>query len=361
MVTTSAPLPVMNRFTMALDLLTNGRQMPQTQLEESLICEGFEEGTVPYLAKTVSCADFAEPGDNLVGMGIGVKNEVGDPNDELCIKFYVRERLPVRNMSEAKVPPWLELPGLGVFLTDVEEIGTIELETLSTRLRPALGGYSIGHSGVKGGSIGCLVCDRSRPGRVFVLSNCHILADSGIGQPGDSVRQPSFGDGGTVGDEVAKLANWIPFNFSSSFVNKVDAAIAGPVTTTDFCSEIALLNLIPGGVQSNITIGMKVQKVGRTTGHSTGTVKDVNFRPEIPYPAAGGGIGHARFIDQVLCTRYTDKGDSGALVLDDQGWAVGLHFGGTRHRLAFWRSTSFFSPITFVLDELGVDLVTTHF
>jgi hypothetical protein len=301
-------LPVTNSFVAALDLITNGRQVPQSQLEVQLLFDGLEKEALPHLLKTISQAHFSEPGDNLIGLGIGVKNLSGDPNDEPCIKFYVREKLPALRNTESQVPPWLELPGLGVFLTDVEEVGAIELENLVTRLRPALGGYSIGHSGVSGGTIGCLVRDRIQPDQVFALSNSHILANSGIGQHGDSVWQPSSGDGGTAGDEIAKLAAWIPFDFSPAFSNKADAAIAGPITNKEFASEIAVLNSIPGGVQPNIAIGMKVQKVGRTTGHTTGTVKDVHFRPQIPYPMQGGARGQARFIDQVLCTRYSDKG-----------------------------------------------------
>ncbi|HZE69908.1 MAG TPA: hypothetical protein VE135_10340 [Pyrinomonadaceae bacterium] len=360
MSSTSAPPNVMEQFRLALDLLTHGRQMHPTVLEESLYSGELETAAVPHLAKAIATTHFAEVGENLVGLGIGVKNEAGNPDDALCLKFYVKEKF-TRNQSLPMVPSRLELPGVGTLLTDVEEIGAIELDMLNTRSRPAPGGYSIGHESLKGGSIGCLVVDPAQPEQVFVLSNSHILANSGLGSPGDPIRQPSSGDGGSSMDEVARLVRWVPFDFSQQFVNKVDAAIAGPVTNADFQAEIAILNLIPAGVQPNISIGTKVQKVGRTSGHTSGTVKDVNFRPEIPYPTAGGIIGKARFLDQVLCTRYSDHGDSGAIVLDEAGWAVGLHFGGTVHKIAFWRSTSFFSPIPVVLEKLGVDLVTTSF
>lgn len=345
---------------MALELLTNGRQMDKAQLMETLASECVEEDAIPHLIKLLSQSHYAEFGENLIGMGIGVKNEVGNPDDETCIKFYVREKRPVTEIDSA-VPEHLELPGLGVFLTDVEEIGKLVLDTLNGRVRPALGGYSIGHSAVKGGSVGCLVSDRNEPDQVFVLSNSHVLAKSGTAKLGDSVLQPSSRDGGTAKDMIANLAKWVPFDFSAMFVNKVDAAIAGPVTNAEFLSEIALLNLRPAGLRSSVQIGTRIQKVGRTTRHTFGTVKDIDFRTEIAYPKPGGGIGRARFTDQVLCTRYSASGDSGALVLDEEGLAVGLHVGGTRRRLMPWRSTSFFSPISFVLDELDVDLVTTPF
>ena len=58
------------------------------------------------------------------------------------------------------------------------------------------------------------------------------------------------------------------------------------------------------------------------------------------------------FINQVLCTRYTDKGDSGSLVVEKAtGRAVGLHFAGAE-------GGSVFSPIDEVLKTLDVRLVT---
>jgi hypothetical protein len=56
-----------------------------------------------------------------------------------------------------------------------------------------------------------------------------------------------------------------------------------------------------------------------------------------------------RFRSQVLCTRYTDGGDSGSVVCDMSGRLVGLHFVGGP-------TASVFSPIAFVFDALGVEL-----
>lgn len=151
-------------------------------------------------------------------------------------------------------------------------------------------------------------------------------------------------------DALATLARWVPFDFSAQYVNRVDAAIAGPITKAECRAEIALIGLIPRGVKP-VTDGMKVQKVGRTTHATWGKVKDTHFRTALTYPHPVGGKGKARFLDQVLCTRYTRPGDSGALVLDEDGYAVGLHVCGAP-------LASIFSPIQFVLDALDVDLVT---
>jgi hypothetical protein len=67
------------------------------------------------------------------------------------------------------------------------------------------------------------------------------------------------------------------------------------------------------------------------------------------YPKPGGGWGTLGFRNQILCEKYSDGGDSGALVCDMAGNAVGLHWCGSS-------STSVFSPIEFVLDALSVQL-----
>jgi hypothetical protein len=94
---------------------------------------------------------------------------------------------------------------------------------------------------------------------------------------------------------------------------------------------------------------MQVQKSGRTTGHTVGLVQDVHFRTVMLYPKPGGGWGDAGFRDQVLCSRYSDGGDSGSLVCDMNGNPVGLHWCGSK-------AASIFSPISFVFDLLKIQL-----
>lgn len=94
---------------------------------------------------------------------------------------------------------------------------------------------------------------------------------------------------------------------------------------------------------------MKVVKVGRTTNRTVGEVRDVHFRFLLDY---GDDVGEVGFTDQVLCTRYTQPGDSGSLVIDQaSGKAVGLHFAGAN-------GGSVFNPIADVLDALRISLVT---
>ena len=150
--------------------------------------------------------------------------------------------------------------------------------------------------------------------------------DGGKAKFGDKIVYPGPADGGaSPADLVASLAFVHPFDTSGAFVNRVDAALAEIAA-----ARLSDVNLaIAKAVNPLGTVlpkrDMKVVKIGRTTGQTTGKVIDVNFRFALTYP----GVGKVAYIDQVLCSRYTDGGDSGSIVVDSgSGKIVGLHFAG---------------------------------
>jgi hypothetical protein len=137
-------------------------------------------------------------------------------------------------------------------------------------------------------------------------------------------------------------------------INRSDCAIALPLPErlADLVSDIKILGVPKGIIKPKR--GMKVTKAGRTTHVTKGEIKDVNFRMTLPYP---DGVGTVGFLDQVFCSRYSDGGDSGSLVLEvESKKAVGLHFAG--YPDAHGVQGSVFNPIKDVLDPLGVKLVT---
>ena len=242
------------------------------------------------------------------------------------------------------------MPEIGACDTDVLEIGKVEMEVFTSRQRPAQPGVGLGHFGISVGTFGCLVKKRGTKGPLYILSNSHVLAKSGTGTIGDVIIQPGRHDGGhRPADNIARLAEWIPFHFSATgYPNLVDAAIA-KVKKNLVKEEIRILGRAPAGVSNAIRRGMKVQKVGRTTDYTTGVATDINYRMALRYPRPGGGKGRAGLKDQILCTRYTAGGDSGSAVLNSRGRVVGLHFAGSP-------STSIFNRIKNVFQELDIEL-----
>ena len=287
--------------------------------------------------------------DNVVGIGISEKVSGGKATGIIALTFYVERKKSKAKLSAAEmVPP--EVPATAMnptIITDVKAIGRLRPQ-LNARRKPFQPGNSIGHVDATAGTLGAVV---SRNGELYILSNSHVLALAGTAKRGDEIVYPGVFDGGALtADLVAKLARFKKFTRGAAFVNRVDCAIAKPTAERlgDLLAEIRGLGL-PAHRTIKPVRGMKVVKVGRTTGKTTGKIQDVHFRFTLDYE---GSVGEVGFTDQVLCTRYTDDGDSGSLVLDKASKrAVGLHFAGAE-------GGSVFSPIDDVLKALGCKLVT---
>ena len=167
---------------------------------------------------------------------------------------------------------------------------------------------------------------------------------------GDGILFPGRQDGGVVpGSVIGTLAAFHQFIAGGAFVNEVDcaAAVVSPGLANQVFPAIVGIGL-PTGTRP-VSRGMSIVKLGRSTGLTNGTVLDTNFRFSMNYE----DIGAVGFRDQVLCTRYSQGGDSGSLIVDTATRAaVGLHFAGSVNG-------SIFCPIDKVLTSLGVSLITS--
>jgi len=286
---------------------------------------------------------------NVVAVGISEKVSKGKRTGKLALTFYVERKISPKKLREDEaVPPTVSaaLSGPEAIPTDVVVLGKLrpQINAIKNPLQP---GNSIGHVDITAGTLGAVVTKGSD---LYILSNSHVLALCGSAKKGDAIIYPADADGGTEQNNlVAKLSGFKKFILTPDFVNRVDCAIAKPTSDrlADLVSEIKGLSFPKGTIKPER--GMKVVKVGRTTGKTTGEIRDVHFRFTLDFEGNTGEVG---FIDQVLCTRYSEDGDSGSLVIDKAtGRAVGLHFAGAD-------GGSVFNPIDDVLKALGVKLVT---
>ncbi|WP_428422818.1 hypothetical protein [Methylibium sp.] len=278
---------------------------------------------------------------NVVAVGISEKESDGERTGELSVCFYVRKKIaPSKVKASHALPPVLNVPGDKAVFTDVKEIGELAPE-VAKKGKPLQSGFSVGHVRSTAGTLGAIV---KRDGKLFLLSNSHVLARSGKGKPGDQIVYPGPADGGAIpANLVATLTHFNPFDTTGAMINRVDAALAEidasrlGALVFDIHKATAPLGVIKP------KRGMTVAKAGRTTGKTTGEVIDVNFRFALQYPGVAGKVG---YLDQVLCTRYTDGGDSGSIVVDtESGKIVGLHFAGAN-------GGSVFNPIHPVMSAL---------
>ncbi len=313
---------------------------------------------------------------NVVACGVGFKETGGKLTDEPCIVVSVRKKLPKEQLTARDFIPQT----LDAVKTDVQESGVFRAlqvgagPGLKGRYRPAMPGVSCGHVDVSAGTFGCLV---RRGKRVFILSNNHVLANVNKASKGDAIIQPGQYDGGTNGDRIAVLEAWVPLQMgvqestcpwaktlanvlnalakavgSTSRLgtwqekpaeNLVDCAIARPLSADLVRPDILEIGA-PQGVGVGV-LGMAVQKMGRTTGYTTGRITQVDVTVQVDY--AGQMV---TFVDQFMATGMSAGGDSGSAVLDMERKVIGLLFAGSE-------AATLINPIQPVLEALHVDLV----
>lgn len=303
-------------------------------------------------AFSASEGDFLDPTKmrpNVVGMGVGVKWKKGEPTGEAALVVLVTHKLEKDQLSRNELVP-ARLEGMQ---TDVLAVGDLfaghesteaGIQTLTRRIRPAEGGYSVGHFRITAGTIATCVYDflpgatvsppahgLGIPPRYYILSNNHVLANSNAALLGDPILQPGPFDGGSAPtDVIARLSRFIPITFEppvprASHNNLVDAAIAEG-QFHDLDREIYWAGYVRGWRRKvNVGVGLRVRKTGRTTNFTTGRITAINATVDVNY---GGGLV-ARFRDQIVTTNMSAGGDSGSLILTEDNVAVGLLFAGS--------------------------------
>lgn len=218
--------------------------------------------------------------------------------------------------------------------------------------RPVPIGVSTGNANeISAGTIGCRV---KGGGKFYALSNNHVYVGENGGTD-DEVLQPGRYDGGIPQtDYLGTLSNFNPIYFYNDFsepnppINTIDAAIAESDTYT-------LGNATPsdgyGTPSSNTTeplLSMPVQKYGRTTGLTKGSIIGINSSVKVTY----GTNKYAYFIGQIIIYKpgFSKAGDSGALIVTQNGKnPVGLLFAGSN-------TITIANPIQTVTNYFGVTI-----
>lgn len=213
----------------------------------------------------------------------------------------------------------------------------------------------------------------------FALSNAHVYAQEGSttwsadasgpqsAAVGDAILQPGRVDAGTgctlvSGDSIGRLDDWEEIKFPASACdaslgasdpdcNIIDAAIArstpadiGNATPSDGYGTPNSKHV----AADSVFIGQAVQKYGRTTSLTLGTVDAINATVNISYDN-----GTARFVNQIIIIpgSFIDSGDSGSLAVTNDGnkYPVALLFAGGP-------TIAIGNPIEAVLTRFGVTI-----
>ncbi|MGH7813950.1 MAG: hypothetical protein ACREQI_08115 [Candidatus Binataceae bacterium] len=210
------------------------------------------------------------------------------------------------------------------------------------------------------GTLGSLVEDSNS--NDYILSNNHVIAGENKDPVPSKIIQPGLLDGGCRHDHanaVAKLSNFVKLNFSPSGENTVDAAIAEVIPGTVMPGGPILNIGVPaGGTGVAPVLGMAVEKMGRTSCLTAGTVTSTGVNVQIDYSESPqpAGTKLANFVNQIMVspsgssTAFGAPGDSGSLVVTQASCPqpVALLFAGDTAT-----GVAIVSPIASVLADLN--------
>jgi len=263
----------------------------------------------------------------VVGTAVGVDTE-DNPN----IKVFVEEP------GVAGVPKKLEEVSVETVITGKiyalkpgEKPTASQVNPAARFTRPVPIGVSTGNEGeCSSGTISCRVTDGSN---VYALSNNHVYALENNAPIGSKVLQPGLYDTGCIynaNNVIGTLNPYPRIKFDGSD-NYIDAAIAAIIKDGDIPRVGKATPSNGYGTPKRTTatayVGMPVQKYGRTTSLTKGTITGINATLNVGYSS-----GTARFVNQVVVqsrSPFIKAGDSGSLLVTDPGKnPVGLLFAG---------------------------------
>ena len=255
----------------------------------------------------------------------------------------------------------------------VEVTGMFVAGGTTDKTSPAPNGYSVGHPDITAGTLGAVVRkpadDPDNPNQCYILSNNHVLANVNKAAIGDNTLQPGPFDGGlNPQDAIATLADFEPINLNGSS-NEIDAAISAIFSPTDVTgsapgpgdSPPAYGTLSEAPVVASLSLA--VQKFGRTTLWTHGSIDMVGVTASICYECAGPFClrckAAATFVNLVSIpdatatpANFSGGGDSGSLIVTEAGSnPTALLFAGSSTRTLAHR-------IQPVLTRFGVEIET---
>ena len=263
-----------------------------------------------------------------------------DSDDNLAI---ARERIP-RNL--------LFPGGYEEIRTQVVNVGSVTSSGFHNigsreRARPAYPGCSLSHLNMQTGTLGLIVRCECPDDSLYILSSTHVLTEYGEFKPGDAIIQPGKNDGGNEDDKIGELYRACEIKYHDRhFSNTADAALARVIDIINVREPILNIGKHEG-FNLQIRRDMDVKKSGRTSGVSYGKIRDPEARLRIPYPRGPQSTSKAGFRDVVLCSVFSQSGDSGAAVLNRNNEVVGLLMAGSN-------TATVFCKIGHVISELKI-------
>lgn len=282
---------------------------------------------------------------------------IGEGNYQLAIRVRSEEEIPRQAIEQIAQ----EAKRLGGDI-DLKVVGEIRLlqnsvspSTCKEHHRPVFPGLSISQSNDKSaGTLGCFIRKNNEDSAdLFLLSNAHVIAQP-FNEMGVSIIQPGGLDGGINGEHSIAVLEEMSTPTTGQ-INRIDAAIARLISPDgiDPCriNGIGSLDGFHSGYRGEPN---EVIKVGRTTGVTEGRVSAIDMEATIHYPGGKGFMFEGQIeIEAPPGQRFAASGDSGSLVVDHQGKAIGLLFA-----VNGYGTVAYANPIDLVLEHFSASIQT---
>ncbi|MPQ43297.1 hypothetical protein [Clostridium tarantellae] len=314
------------------------------------------EDSIKNIIKNYS--SFFHNKKNVLGVALGYKHIKNINTNIPSLHVFVKKKIPINKLFKDELIPE---NFLGI-KTDVIECGEINIfnnhtksvnnkyilkpQFLISKVRPLQAGFSIGplfhrHSG----TLGCIVFDNKR-NKPHILGNNHVLTYFNKMPKGTPILQPSLKDSNaTLFNTVATLTKFVSLNFKKSEYdkrskNEVDCAIAKLNPGIKYTKNIYKIGPVLNYTDAKLET--YVQKSGRTTGYTIGTIDSINASFSI-----GKDSFAAYFENLIITSKMCEAGDSGAMVMDFSNRALGIILGSSEQK-------SFVIPIKPILKLLDI-------
>lgn len=241
---------------------------------------------------------------------------------------------------------------------DVRYVGRVVRQAPwgQSRRRPLQIGASVGHYLVTAGTIGGFV-KTTREEKALLLSNNHVLANENAAKRGDRILQPGVADGGRrTRDVVGSLERFAKLKKTGR--NLVDAAIAVLLDRIKFDPDaLKGSGKLKGIVETALDFD-RVEKLGRTTGHTKGRITAF----ELDNLVVAYEMGNLRFDDQIEiegtgAAPFSGGGDSGSLIFTTgEHLGLGLLFAGSDQGGSNGVGLTYANSLPTVMKSLNVQL-----
>ncbi|MBL8644929.1 MAG: hypothetical protein JNK21_13425 [Rhodospirillaceae bacterium] len=275
-------------------------------------------------AKIRSALRLAQSQPDVMGVDYGYVSKDGAPIKTLGVRFHVRRKLPLAELSPSRVLP----KTLDDLRCDVIEASYGLSGSPRVACNPVQMGVSIGNvERTSTGSFGVLVRDK-QSSTPAVLSNWHVLCGSPQASVNDRISQPGPRHlGSQPARVVAHLERWL------SLDTGIDAAIALLESGIPVHPQLFESTAPVSGIEAPKP-GMKLVKYGAASGLTHGKVDGVGGMYKIDYSYYGDAKRWMEGVRLICDPDFGEdeislSGDSGAAWVNPQsGKAVALHFAG---------------------------------